>query len=329
MIGIFKQKNPGNAFILLIYALILKFPVFLHMPAPLRQEEDNYLYRLVLDLLKPLAGEKGFLYGLLAFILLYLQATLLNRIANTLKILPRPSYLVGMSFLLLSSLLPEWNQFSSTLIVNFLLIWIWYGMTGLYNNQKPLSAIFNVCLLTGALPLIYSPSLAYIVMLILALIITRPLRVGEWVIAGVGFVTPYYFLLVILFLTNQWQSAGLMPVISFHLPRLPASLWTTAGMLLMVGPFLVGGFFVQDNLNKMLIQVRKCWSLLLAILLVGLLIILVNPGTNYQHWFLSSVPITCFHAATYYYPNKRTIPLILHWVTFAFAIAVNYFPHLS
>lgn len=329
MIGVFRQKNPGNAFILLIYALLLKFPVFLHTPAPLVQQEDNFLYRLVLQLLKPVAGEKGFLYGLLAFLMLYTQATLLNRIANSVKLLPRPNYLVGMSFLLLSSLLPEWNQFSSTLIVNFLLIWIWYGTTTLYNHSKPLSAIFNISLLAGVLPLIYSPSLAYVVMLVLALIITRPLRIGEWVIAGLGFVTPYYFLLVLLYLTDQWQSAGLMPNISFHLPRLPGSLWTTFGMLLMVGPFLVGGYFVQDNLNKMLIQVRKCWSLLLAILIVGLVIILVNPGTNYQHWFLSSIPIACFHAATYYYPDKKTIPLVLHWIVFAFAIAVNYFPHLS
>ena len=68
MIGVFKQKNPGNAFILLIYALILKFPIFLHAPAPLRQEEDNYLYRLVLKLLLPAGGEKGFFYGLLVFL---------------------------------------------------------------------------------------------------------------------------------------------------------------------------------------------------------------------------------------------------------------------
>jgi hypothetical protein len=328
VIGVFKQKNPGNAFILLIYALILKFPIFLHSPAPLRQEEDNYLYRLILKLLAPIGGDKGFLYGLLAFMLLYTQATLLNRIANTIKVLPRPNFLVGMAFLLLSSLLPEWNQFSSTLIVNFLLIWIFYGMVGWYNHPKPLGAIFNTCLMVGVLPLIYSPSLAYIVMLMLALIITRPIRVGEWVVAAIGFLAPYYFLFILLYLTDKWQASGLMPVVSFHLPRLPASIFITGGMLLLVAPFLIGAYYVQDNLNKMLIQVRKCWSLLLAVLLVGLLIILVNPGTNYQHWFLSSIPITCFHAATYYYPTKKLIPLILHWVIFAFAIAVNYFPQL-
>jgi hypothetical protein len=133
----------------------------------------------------------------------------------------------------------------------------------------------------------------------------------------------------VLFITDNWQRGGLLPNISFHLPRLPSSLWTTAGMLLMVGPFLIGGYFAQDNLNKMLIQARKCWSLLLSMLLVSLLIILVNPGNNYQHWLLSSIPISCFHASTYYYPNKRIFPVILHWLIFIFVILVNYFPHLT
>ncbi len=329
MIGVFKQKSPANAFVLLIYALILKIPLFLNSPAPLRQEEDNYLYNLVLDLLLPVAGAKGFLYGLLAFVFLYLQASLLNRITNTLRLFPKSNYLVGMSFLLISSLLPEWNLFSSTLLVNFILIWIFYGMTRWYNSNRPLSAIFNTCLLVGLLPLIYKPAVAYVLLVILAIIITRPMRVGEWFVALVGFLSPYYFLLVILFLADTLPTGTLAPTLNFRLPRIPGSLWITMGLLFMVAPFLTGGFFVQDNLNKMLIQVRKCWSLLLSMLLVGLIIILVNPGNNYQHWLLGITPLACFHAATFYYPASNLFPVILHWIIFAFAIVVNYFPQLT
>lgn len=324
VIGVFRQKNPANAFILLIYALILKFPLFLHAPAPLRQAEDNYLYNLVLRILHPFAGDRGFLYGLLAFVLLFVQATLLNRVANATKLFPKPNYLVGMAFLLVSSLLPEWNQFSSTMIVNLLLIWVFYGMAGWYNSTKPLTAIFNISLIVGVLPLLYSPCVAYVVMLLLGIIITRPIRIGDFVVSLIGFLTPYYFLFILLYLTNDFKPYDLVPRISFHLPRLPASIWITVGILLLVVPFLIGGWLVQDNLNKMLIQVRKCWSLVLSVLIVGLLIILVNPGNNYQHWFLSTIPLASFHAAAYYFPPKKLFPLILHWMIFAFAVLVNY-----
>ncbi|MFT4023164.1 MAG: hypothetical protein QM664_05195 [Flavihumibacter sp.] len=324
MIGVFRQKNPGNAFILLFYGLALKFPLFLHSTAPLRQAEDNYLYNLLLRVLHPFAGDQGWLYGLLAFLLLFVQASLLNRVANATKLFPKPNFLVGMAFLLVSSLLPEWNQFSSTMIVNLLLIWVFYSMAGWYNSSRPLTAIFNTSLVVGVLPLLYSPCVAYLVLLLLAIVITRPIRIGEFVISIVGFLTPYYFLFIVLYLTNNFQPNELVPQISFHLPRLPVSIWITLGILLMVLPFLVGGWLVQDNLNKMLIQVRKCWSLVLSILIVSLLIILVNPGNNYQHWFLSTIPLASFHAAAYYFPQKKLFPLILHWVVFGFAVLVNY-----
>lgn len=325
MIGIFRQKNPGNAFVLLIYALIIKFPLFLHATVPLRQEDDNYLYRLMLDVLAPLVGERGYFYPVAAFLLFYLQASLLNKMANNVKLLPRPSYLFGMSYLLVTSLLPEWNQFSSPLLVNLGLLWVWYGMVHWYNNPRALGAIFNTCLLVGILPLLYTPAIVFIVMIVLAIFITRPVRIGEFVVAVIGFLAPFYFLMILMYLTDNWNPQALIPDVSFHLPRLPRSLWTTTGILLLVVPFLIGGYFVQDNLNKMLIQVRKNWSLLLVVMLVGLIVILVNPGQNYQHWMLSVLPITAFHAATYFYPDKKLWVLILHWVMFSFVVAANYF----
>ena len=49
MIGIFRQKTPANALILLFYALVLKFPLFLHPVTPALHPEDNYLYRVILQ----------------------------------------------------------------------------------------------------------------------------------------------------------------------------------------------------------------------------------------------------------------------------------------
>ena len=56
MIGIFKQKASTNALILFIYALFLKFPLFLHPYLPVLHDEDNYLYRYILTGLNSLFG---------------------------------------------------------------------------------------------------------------------------------------------------------------------------------------------------------------------------------------------------------------------------------
>jgi hypothetical protein len=326
VIGIFKQKNPGNAFVLLLYGLVIKFPYFLHPEKYTVNEGDNYIYHVLVRFLDPAVASAPILFPLLAFLLLFTQSTLLNRIANNLKLLPKPNFLPGMSYLLVTSLVHEWNLFSAPLLVNSLLIWIWYRMTELYNHNRPKTAIFNLSVLVGILPLIYSPAVVFLVLLIFALLVTRPFRVTEWMVALLGFTTPYYFLFVVLFLQNQWSWNKIIPVISFHLPKLPASLWVTGGIIFMVLPFLIGAYYVQNSLNKMLIQVRKSWSLLLVLLMVSVLIILVNPGNNYLHWLPVVLPLAAFHAAAYYFPAGRWFPSLLHWVIFAFVIMLSYAP---
>lgn len=327
MVALFKQKNPGNALILLVYALALKFPFFLHPEKAVNNEGDNYIYNIIVRFIDWFTGGSNFFYALLAFLLLFTQATLLNRISNSLKLFPRANFLIGMSYILVTSLVHEWNLFSSPMLVNSLMIWIWYRLTNLYNHNNPKTAIFNVSMLVGSLPLVYSPAAVFVLLLAFALIIARPFRITEWLVALLGFTTPYYFLFVVLFLSNGWSWDKVIPHISFHLPKLPTSLWITGGITFMVIPFLIGAWYAQANLGKMLIQMRKSWSLLLALLIVATLIIMLNPGTNYLSWLPVVVPLAAFHAAAYYYLPGRWLPAVIHWVVFFFAIALNYTAH--
>ncbi|HTE25663.1 DUF6427 family protein [Flavitalea sp.] len=326
MIGIFRQKNQGNAVILIIYGMLLKFGMFLHPSGPVRHPgDDHYLYTWLLDYLEPLRLP-AIIYTIVSFILLYLQATLFNRICNELKMLPKPNFLPAMSYLLLTSLFPEWNYFSAPLIINLFLIWIFYRMTNLYNTPKPVASIFNIGMILGVVTLLYQPAIVFVLLLLLALYIMRPFRIQEWLIGLLGISAPYYFLLLILYFQNEWHWRQMLPTISFRLPTMPSSLAVTFSIVLLVIPFIIGGIFVQNNLNKMLIQGRKNWSLLLLFLIMSLLIIVVNGGeNNYVNWALSVMPLAAFHAAAYYYPINKWFPVVMHWMIFAFAIYVNYF----
>ena len=324
MVGLFKNKNPGNALVLLFYGLALKFPVFLHPVKPVSNAGDNYLYRLVVRYLDQVTSHAPILYSLLAFLLFFTQATLLNRIANSLRLFPKSNYLVGMALLLTSSLVPEWNSFSSPLLVNSLLIWIWYRMVGLYNNNNPKTSIYNVAVLVGLLPLLYSPALIGIVLLIMALLITRPLRITEWLVALLGLISPYYFLFVILFLTDRWSINKIIPEETFRMPGLPANVWLIAAVVLLLLPFVSGSYLVQKNIGKMQINVRKAWSLLVVMLCIAIIVILIHPAGRYMHWMLAIIPLSAFHAATYYFWESKWLMTLLHWLTFGFAIAVTY-----
>jgi hypothetical protein len=325
LIGIFKQKNPGNALVLLIYALVLKFSIFIHPVIPQLHKEDNYLYRIILHVLMSFFGDKPVFFSLLTFLLLFTQATLFNRICNHQKLFPRPNYLPGMTYILVTSLLPSWNYFSAPLLINSLMIWAFYRMATLYNNiHRPDGAIFNIGMLTGIVTLLYLPAMAFLLLVFFALIIMRPFRLREWFIGLFGFTSPYYFLFIALYLTNQWSWHNIVPQILFRLPGIPGSIWITLGIVLLILPFLAGGYFIQFNLNKMLIQVRKMWSLLLLFLMVGVIIILINHVNFYENWIVTAVPFAAFHAAAYYYSSDKIVPQVMHWLTVVFILWMNY-----
>jgi Family of unknown function (DUF6427) len=324
VIGIFKQKSSINALLLFVYALVLKFSLFLHPFSPVLHKEDNYLYRFILTGLDALFRHNALAFSILAFLLLFTQATLFNSICNFHKVLPRANFLPGMSYILVSSLLPDWGHFSAPLLINSIMIWCWYRMIALYNSPSPVSAIFNIGLLLGLATLLYIPAIAFLLLLIFALIIMRPFRIQEWFIGLIGFTSPYYFLMLVLYFTNQLHWRNLIPDITFTLPAIPTSVWTTVGISLLIVPFIIGGYYVQNNLNKLLIQVRKSWSLLLVFLITAVLVILINKADSYENWIVTAMPFAAFHAAAYYYPAKKTIPLLLHWLCVALVIIVNY-----
>lgn len=325
MIGIFKQKNSGNALLLLAYALVLKFSMFLRPVVPIDQKGDNYLYKYILTLLHSFFGNSYIFYQLISFVLLFTQATLFNRICNYQKILPKPNFLPGMCYILITSLLPDWNHFSAPLLINSIMLWVIYQMVALYNNERATSTIFNIGIFTGLVSLLYIPALAFLLLIFFALIVMRPFRLREWLMGLLGFTFPYYFLFIILFVSNKWEWKNIVPKVIFTLPSLSHSLWITGGICLVVIPFLIGGYFVQSNLNKMLIQVRKSWALFLMFLITAVIIILINRVTNYENWIIAIIPFAAFHSAAYFYSTDKILTSILHWFTFIFAIGINYF----
>lgn len=324
MIGIFKKKATTNALLLFVYALVLKFPLFLHPFSPVLHPADNFIYRFILTGLNSLFGHAALPFSILSFILLFSQATLLNSICNYHKILPSANYLPGMSYILVTSLLPDWGHFSAPLLVNSIIIWTWYRMIALYNSSSPVSAIFNIGLFIGLATLLYMPAIAFLILLFFALLIMRPFRIQEWIVGFIGFTSPYYFLILALYFTHQLKWENLLPHIQFSLPVIPNSIRITAGISMLIIPFIIGGIFVQNNLNKMLIHVRKTWSLLLVFLITGVLLILINKTNTYENWIVTAMPFAVFHSAFYFYPVKKTPVLLVHWIGFAVAILVNY-----
>lgn len=299
-------------------------PLFIYSRQITATQNDAALYHSLLRLIDSSGSNNAFVCALLSFFLLYVQALMINYLVNEFRLLPKHTYLPAMSYLLLTSLLPAWNYLSAPLVAATFIIWIISKLFRLYNVAIARVTVYNIGLLAGISSYIYFPSAAFIICIVLGLIILKPFRLNEVVLFILGFITPYYFFGAYLFLTGGFRFASFLPRVAFAIPQVKSTIWLAISTVLLAVPFLSGGYFVQLHLHKMLIQVRKAWSILLIYLLVAFFVPFINSSPAFTNWIVIAAPFACFHASTYYHPEKKWLPNVLFFLTTGFVLYQQY-----
>jgi hypothetical protein len=322
VIALFKEKSPGNVAALFIFGLLIKLPIFLYPKNALVTPNDGKLYGALAAWVSSLPTP--FFGPILAFVLLYVLSLSITNIVNEYRMTTRQTFLPGMAFLLITSLMPEWNVLSAPLVATTLVLWSFSKLFELYNVSAANSKIYNIGLLMGLASFIFLPSLLLGVCIIIGFMVLRPFRLNEIFLFLMGVLTPYYFYAVYLFLAGRFHWQHLVPPVRIRLPYSPNNIWL-AGSALFIGlPFLLGGYYVQTHLRKMLIQARKNWSIVLVYLLVTLAVPFFNSPDSFVNWVLATVPFAIFHASAYLYATRRWVPQLLFWTMLAFIVAQQY-----
>jgi hypothetical protein len=306
--------------------ILIKLPMFTNPVLPPQTGQNSgILYREIIMFLKSLSENQSFLFATIAYIVLFTQALQLNSIINKNRMMQRVNFLPATAYLVITSLIPEWNHFSAPLLANTLVLVIFSSLFKMANQYSIKGSIFNIGVAIGISSFIFFPSVILFVWLIFALLVMRSVRFNEWLICLLGVTAPYYFYAAYLFFSDNWSWNHLFEPISIAMPTPGRSLWLAIGGILLIIPFLIGGYFVQENLRKMLIQVRKNWSLMLIYLLFALFIpFLNNTAEGFENWILIIVPFAAFHACTYLYPPQRWIPVVVFWLSIAFILVYQY-----
>jgi hypothetical protein len=324
VIGTFKANNPVNNFLLLLYGIFIKFQLFLHPKVPTAQKIDGFLFKQLLFSLKIPGTSFPIIYSILTFVLLFAQAVLVNTLANTQKLFTSPNYLPGMAYLLLTSFFTDWHVLSSPLIINTIGIWVLLKISSLYNAQNVKTTIFNIGLVIGLGTFFYFPSIALIGVMLLGLATIRPFKITEWLIAFLGSITPYYFLLAFVFLTDKWQGYT-FPGSAFSLPSFAKNNLVLAGVVFVLAFSLVGFIYVQQNFRRQLIQARKSWNLIFLFLVMACTIPFINATKTFSYWVVCAVPLSFLIAAFFFYTKQKWLTITIHWLIVGYIIAISYF----
>ena len=323
MTGVFKSNNPYNTFLLLVYGLLLKLPMFLHPVVPVPQQTDGFLFKAILFQLSGVGKSLPLIYPLIAFLMLFTQAITFNGLVNDQRLMQKANYLTAMGYLLFTSLFTEWNILSAPLIINSLLIWVWLRMSKLQNDQNPKTSLFNIGIAIGLCSFFYFPSIAFALLIVFGLLVTRAFKVSEWMVALLGIISPYYFLLAYVFIADKWQGYH-FPGVAVTIPHLYESRWAWAAIIIVLLTCVIGVYHIQQNFRRQLVQARKSWNLIFLYLLISLFIPFINASHSFVYWILCAIPIAVIAAAGFLYPTNKWFPLVLHWIMVAFVVAIHF-----
>ncbi|MCX8019282.1 MAG: hypothetical protein N2747_02160 [Chitinophagaceae bacterium] len=326
MLALFRQKNPTTLFPVFLLGVLIKLPLFFHPPVLLHKRTDGLFFQWLAKNLS-LAGEKpSFFSAVLSFLLLFWQALLINSFIVQQKMMPRLNFLPAMAYLMITSLVPEWNYFSAAMISVFFIILTFRYL--LQTNPSVFSPgkMYNMGFIMGVGSFFYSPLLLCMPWVFLSLAYLRPLRLKEWLVCLSGWLTPYYFTLVYQFVFDSWDAKKLIPPFFPGLPEIPSLLWLSGSTILILIPLLLGIYFIQEQFRKLLVQVRKSW-MVMGLFLVNIIPVpFLIPGDGMNGWLLFTLPAAAFHACFYYYAPRR-LALFFFWLIVAFLIYVQHFLH--
>lgn len=322
MVSFFKEKSPVPVFLLIVLIAALHAHSLSSPVGIMVKQEDGYLYYL-LHPFKNVPQSLPFLYG----IVLFITALLINFVFNQVRLFTKSGYTGALAFVLLSSLLPEWNNIFGALIIQSLLIWVFYFASRIYNAPHARPLIYNTGFLAGVCILLYYPAFPLAVILFISLAIMRPFRVNEWFVLLLGIITPLYFMAGYLFLNDNLLTECRFIVSSFMLHRvIPADIINTFTTLGITGLCIMYGLFsVNKTSGQIPLQVRKSWVILFWMFLFFLPVnFLVKDSWPYTIMLLI-IPASACIAHIFISAKLKIIPLLVFWILVSLTVYNNWF----
>jgi hypothetical protein len=321
VISFFKEKSTVAVIGLFIVSVVIRAFFWKHSPGIVTTKSDGFIYYL----LSPLAFLSGIALTFLYHFIVVLQALRLNHILNDARLFPKPAFTTALAYIILTALLPAWNNITSAFVVNSILIWLLYQLIKLQSAQQPKTLVYNIGLITGTAILLYFPACPLIPVVFFAIASSRPFRANEWVVLLIGILTPFYFLTAWLFLNDKLDLVlQQLEIFGFYIIRPSSILFTiitfsTAGMAIAAGVFMW-----QSHIGRMAIQVRKNWNVLFLMLILLLPAIYFIDNAWPDALLLAAIPAAPFVSNAFLYPKRNLGPSLIFWLLIALVVYNNW-----
>lgn len=320
IVSFFKSSYPAQFIALPVFALLLWFPAFWNVPVSPNPENQMPFAELLLGIV---AGQHT-ISLILSWMLVVLQAFLLNNVVERHRLLKERSLLPALCYVVLIAAFPQMLFLHPALIANVFLIIALNKLLSLRRAEKVHSQIFDTAFLISIGSLFYYPSIVMYLLLCVAMMMLRSFSWREWIISLIGVCMPYVFIMTWYFWFDQIDifisDKIFYPIMlkSFPYPS-GNSFYILAGALVTLCLFALIPYLRQIALNT--VQISKRLIIVAWFIFLSLISLLLAPDYTAIHFSLAAIPLSVYLAN--YFQNSRHV-WIREFLLLIFLLAILY-----
>ncbi|NQY08884.1 MAG: hypothetical protein HRT71_05125 [Flavobacteriales bacterium] len=302
IIDFFKSDHPRAIFVLPIVLLGFWCFAFIDIEA-VTESVDMPLYELIRNMLG-----YSYLSKILAIILIFIEALLLNRIVMSRNVYSKNSYLPSLLYVVLMSSFPSMLYLNPVLIANLILILALGKMFKIDNEEKYFSNVFDASVLVGIASLIYFPAIIFSLFIFCCLFFISRSGLREKLITIVGIALPHTFAFVYYFwidgTENYWTDKVFNPIIDRQSFQMFDSRYYVPLFLLFLLTFLSFKKLYRGIANSS-IQTKRILSVLISFFAFSALSFLLTQSYSVEYFLFLAIPLSIYFTNYFLFTKKR------------------------
>ncbi len=312
MIQIFKKNDIVNIIALLPYVIIVRLYSLIHPNSYVPTESDTQITQWIFS-----EGGLGMLsQSIIAIILVYFQAILINMLANNNRIYHVQCGYASMFYVLFTSFAPGLQVLSPILIGAFFIILATFNVFQVYKMANATTNIFNAALLSAIATLIYSPFFFVAIAFFIQIGILRSFSIRERLQYLTGYGVIFWIVGSFCYYLGwlEWPLlVGVDPLDSvLKLWSSPIESWVYVLVSLLLVIIALMGYY--NNMKKKGIEVRKKIDFFYWFLLAALVSFLFMRDLSFTHLHYLAFPMSIFFAMSFSQVKNTYRLELMHFV---------------
>jgi hypothetical protein len=293
------------------------------MPMVFVEHDSALIWKTIAYQMNIILNWNNYFLFILFIVHIWIQSLYLNRITTKYNMFPKPSYLAAYTFILLTSLLPEWNVFNIYTLGSWLLLLLLNNILKIYNQKDATITIINMGVVLGIMGILYFPNLLFIFLALMGLASLRAFKPKEWIAFFLGITVPYYLFFSYTFLfekeyLNKFLLQFEINLIHHINPNQIASL------VLIFITCIIG--FVGSNklINRMVIEGKKYWNVIFTFFCINCVSWFITLNNDFSGILITLLPISIIACGIYYEPIKKWISNVVAFAILIFTFLIQW-----